>query len=367
MVSVQFFVSNLVFKTLLKINKKNDAISFLQFASEHLPDHTTRSKASVSNNSSNNSPSSATKNNNDDENGDDVDCSQFVLKSLATIFRRFPELNNEFPPKCRLFDFVVSVGQNYPDNDDVYRCISTLLPIPPVNQTEQIPIITSLIMNSTKITDELLLMLKSTLMVAENPGDIKLLLEPFVKQLNQSIIKCRKNRKKIRFLYNNSEYANSNSTLNNYAVNNNNNDDIENIVDSDEDYFDDFEDCLNGIHYSLLLSILDSLAGHGNSSNSSSGYSTQDNNDFNSMNNNNNNEQENVNSDDSLDFDFPPLGIDASSKLKLNEKASSNVSYDSFLEMMAESIGICLPIFEKAHLAVHYILIIMGRLTQKFD
>lgn len=128
-------ITTLVFKILLKIKDKDNAINYLQFASEHLPDQ-------VINRRTNNSSSSMIMTNDElDESKNkntesDVNCSQFVLKSLATIFRRFPELNHEFPPKCRLFDFVVSVGQHYPDNDDVFRCLSTLLPIPPVNQVE---------------------------------------------------------------------------------------------------------------------------------------------------------------------------------------------------------------------------------------
>lgn len=266
-------LNNLIFKSLLKITNKTTLMQYLQFASEHLPD-----------------PKSWTE---ETENP-----AQYSLECLAKTFRQFPELNKEFPPKCRLLDFVMSMQA--PNNDDVFRCVGVLLAIPPIGQVEYIPFVTKLILNSTKITDELLFMLKSTLAIIETPDDIKLIIEPFIKDLNQRIVNCQQ----------------QNSTNLNSA----------------------YDDIFQDIHYSILLSILDSLSDFSDST---------------------------ENEEDSSHSEFTSLHFSIASKLNFNENVDCETLYDSFLDTMAETIGVCIPIYEKTHLAVTFILKIIERITQK--
>ncbi|OHT11990.1 hypothetical protein TRFO_18375 [Tritrichomonas foetus] len=251
-------IINLVFSILdkLEINIQ----SFYQFASEHLPEVT------------------------------DLESSSIALKCLANTFRKIPKLDYEFPPKCRLFDFVIAASE--PNNNDVFMCIASLLPIPPICPSEHIPIVTNLILKSKiDISDEMIQMLKSALLIAETPNDIKLLIEPFVEHIKENV------------------------------------------------------------PYSLLLSILESLSGQISKPKYSSDHFQIDN-----INSSQVNESE-------ISDDFISLGIDTSSKLNEN----NDVSFDDFLSLMSETIGICLPLFEQTHLAVEFILIIMSKLTQKIE
>ena len=273
-------VIKFIYNTLLNL-KKNINL-FLLFSSEHLPD-----------------PS-------------DEESSVFVIKTLAEVFRSFHGINQEFPPKCRLLDFVISVSE--PNNPDIFRCMSTLLPIPPTCPSEQIPIVTDLILKTTfviskaqsiatnltfddnplctmdeYITEEIRLLLRSALMIAETPNDIKLLMEPFVKHINEEI------------------------------------------------------------PYSLFLSLLEAISGENKNHHQMDETSVDPNNDNNSE-----------------TIDFVSLEYDASQKLFSNESTATS-SYDLFLSLMAETIGICLPIYEKTHVAVQYILMIMCKQTREID
>ena len=61
--------------------------------------------------------------------------------------------------------------------------------------------------------------------------------------------------------------------------------------------------------------------------------------------------------------EFPSLlDYNASSKLE-----SFDTSFDSFLSLIAKLIGIYIPMFDKAHLAVEFTLRIMARLTKKIE
>lgn len=223
----------LVFLTLSKL--KRHVTPFIQFATEHLPD-----------------PSNVEQ------------CTE-IISILAKVLKNSQEIQSEFPPKCCLFDFVMSL--KYMSNDDIYRCIGELITISPIWQIEHIPFATGIILNAKEITNDLLFMLKRTLMIAETPSDIQLLIEPFVQKTTDSI------------------------------------------------------------YFQLLLSILEALTG-----------------------------------DEHTNPDFPTLNYNCSSKLD-----NINGGFDRFLSLIAKIVGYYIPIFEKSHIAIEYILRIMGRLTKKIE
>jgi hypothetical protein len=136
----------MVFGTLAQI--KNNLPEFLQFAAERLP-----------------------------EVSDKELCTK-VLGILAAKFAGVKEVWREFPPKCRLFDFVAAVCQ--PNDDDSFQCLTTLIPIPPIGAAQNFPVLTSLILRSSVISTNLRIALKSAMSVAESPLDFQLLIEPFV-------------------------------------------------------------------------------------------------------------------------------------------------------------------------------------------
>lgn len=144
---------NLVFQTLSKL--KSQITPFIQFATDHLPD--------ISN----------------------VEQCQEIIKILAQVLRNCAEIQSEFPPKCILFDFVMSL--KLPPSDDIYRCTGELIAISPIFQTEHIPYAVNLILSATEISDDLMFLLKRTLQIAETPGDIQLLIGPFVQKSTDGI------------------------------------------------------------------------------------------------------------------------------------------------------------------------------------
>lgn len=230
--SVKSSVSvQLTFSTLTKI--KSNFTQFIQFASENLPDPA------------------------------DVSLVEFVVDSLALIFREKNRIEKNFPPKCRLFDFLLTVC--YLENDSLYRCIGELISIPPIYHTEHIPVVTNLIKKANVISDDLIYMLSRTLEIVDTAEYIVLIIRPF-------------------------------------------------------DALD-----VSSIHFQIFLSILNSFAPRK--------YSK---------------------------IDFPIIEYDASKHLD-NVASNSEV----ILALIAELVGIYLPMFAETHLVIEYVLSIMAKLTHK--